>query len=102
MRMNAGISDMWMAKSTLWLEQNVGLPKSRLNVMRNIKNCVVSINHLCQRGENGNTNAIQMVHGMGYVLDVVGSMNWLKPTIVLIAVMNTSLGMAQHSNKFNT
>ena len=43
-----------------------------------------------------------MAHGMGYVLDVVGSMNWLKLTIVLIAAMNTILGMAQHSNKFNT
>lgn len=43
-----------------------------------------------------------MVHGMRYVIDVVGSINWLRPIIVLIAAMNTSLGMAQHSNKFNT
>ena len=43
-----------------------------------------------------------MAHGMGYALDVVGIMNWLKLTIALIAAMNMSLGMAQHSNKFNT
>nr|DAZ67965.1 MAG TPA: hypothetical protein [Caudoviricetes sp.] len=30
MRMNAVISDMWTENSALWLEQNVGLPKSRL------------------------------------------------------------------------
>ena len=42
-----------------------------------------------------------MAHVMEYALDVVGIMNCLKPIIVLIAAMNMSLGMAQHSNKFN-
>lgn len=75
MHMNAGINDMWMAKSTLWLEQNVGLLKSRLNVMKGIESHVVSIGHYMKQSRNGNTDAMQMAHGMGYVLNVVGIMN---------------------------
>ena len=93
-----------MVKSALWLEQNVGQRKSRLNVMRGIESYVVSIDHSSTTPNYLGFQQIVMMDGLApriNVLDV--DIEALANVIIAtIAAMNTSLGMAQHSNKFNT
>ena len=83
---------------------NVGAKKNRAYVMLDVKNIVTDINQ--KMSSTPNYLGFQQMDTTNNTVIHISALDAAKrllvrPIIALVAAMNTSLGMAQHLNKFN-